>query len=50
MGFEDEVEQSNGRPCCQRDGRSKRPRAWGFCFGNRGGGGLGTNNQNLGFK
>src|SRR5246127_1913177 len=23
MGFEDEVEQSNGRPCCQRDGRFK---------------------------
>jgi hypothetical protein len=25
MGFEDAVEQSNGRPCCQKDGRSKRP-------------------------
>jgi hypothetical protein len=25
MGFEDEVEQSNGRPCRQRNGRSKRP-------------------------
>jgi hypothetical protein len=25
MGFEDEVEQSNGRPCRHRDGRSKRP-------------------------
>ena len=24
MGFEDEVEQSNGRPCRQSDGRSKR--------------------------
>jgi hypothetical protein len=24
MGFEDEVEQSLGRPCCQTDGRSKR--------------------------
>ena len=25
MGVEDEVEQSNGRPCRQRNGRSKRP-------------------------
>jgi hypothetical protein len=25
MGVEDGVEQSFGRPCCQRDGRSKRP-------------------------
>ena len=25
MGFEDEVEQSNGRPCHQRNDRSKRP-------------------------
>src|SRR5215468_605164 len=25
MGFEDAVEQSNGRPCRQYDGRSKRP-------------------------
>ena len=25
MGFEDEVEQSFGRPCCQTNGRSKRP-------------------------
>src|SRR5262249_6915947 len=25
MGFEDEVEQSIGRPCRQFDGRSKRP-------------------------
>src|SRR5580698_7954825 len=25
MGFEDEVAQSFGRPCCRRDGRSKRP-------------------------
>ena len=24
MGFEDEVEQSNGRPCRQSNGRSKR--------------------------
>src|SRR5712672_4470298 len=24
MGFEDEAEQSLGRPCCQTDGRSKR--------------------------
>jgi hypothetical protein len=24
MGFEDEVEQSIGRPCCQSDNRSKR--------------------------
>ena len=25
MGFEDEAEQSNGRPCRQMNGRSKRP-------------------------
>ena len=25
MGFEDEAEQSNGRPCRQTNGRSKRP-------------------------
>jgi len=24
MGFEDEVERSYGRPCCQSDGRSKQ--------------------------